>query len=353
MKRYSTLGSLFLFFLLLGATSHLCAQTFPGETWGYFAKPEDAGFSTAKLEAARAYGDEIQTAALTLIVDGKIVYEWGEVNRKFKTHSIRKSFLSAMYGNYVNAGTIDLGKTLADLGINDVPPLSEAELKATVRDCLKARSGVYHPALYESENMKALKPERYTQKAGTHWYYNNFDFNVAGTIFMQLTGRDIYQAIEDEIAVPIGMEGYTAADGKYVVGEESIHQAYPFRISAHDLARFGLLMLNNGNWDGRQVVPAAWVAESTSYHSDATLYSSDGYGYMWWVVRDDNKFPHLQNVELPEGAYSARGSGGHVLLVIPEYRMVIVHRADTDADDKRIPYETVGSLVNLILSSRS
>ena len=91
MKRYSTLGSLFLFFLLLGATFHLCAQTFPGETWGYFAKPEDAGFSTAKLEAARAYGDEIQTAALTLIVDGKIVYEWGEVNRKFKTHSIRKS----------------------------------------------------------------------------------------------------------------------------------------------------------------------------------------------------------------------------------------------------------------------
>jgi CubicO group peptidase (beta-lactamase class C family) len=286
-------------------------------------------------------------------VDGKIVYEWGEVDRKFQTHSIRKSFLSAMYGNYVKAGVIDLDKTLAELGIDDNPPLTEAELQATVRDCLKARSGIYHPALYESEGMKALKPERHTQVAGAHWYYNNFDFNVAGTIFMEQTGKDIYEAIEDEIAKPIGMEAYSAADGEYVEGEESIHRAYPFRISAHDLARFGWLMLNNGNWDGRQVVPADWVAESTRYHSDAALYSVDGYGYMWWVARDHNKFPHFQNVELPEGAYSARGSGGHVLLVIPEYGMVIVHRSDTDAEGKRIPYDTVGSLINLILAARS
>ena len=348
------LATVLLFTLtLLGATAQVRAQTFPGETWAYFAKPEDAGFSAAKLEVARAFGDQIQTAALTLVVDGKVVYEWGEVRKKFQTHSIRKSFLSAMYGNYVKAGVIDLDKTLAELDVNDVPPLTEDELQATVRDCLKARSGIYHSALYESENMKALKPERHTQAAGAHWYYNNFDFNVAGSIFMQQTGSDIYQAIEDEIAKPIGMESYTAADGDYVEGEESIHRAYPFRISAHDLARFGWLMLNNGNWDGRQVVPADWVEESTRYHSDATLYSADGYGYMWWVARDHNKFPHFQNVELPDGAYSARGSGGHVLLVIPEFSMVIVHRADTDAEDKRIPYDTVGSLVNLLLAARN
>ena len=351
MKRSRLFSVLLWVIPLLAATAQ--AQTFPGEAWEHFGKPEDAGFSKAKLEEARAFGDEIQTAALTLVVDGKIVYEWGEVKREFRTHSIRKSVLSAMYGNYVKAGAIELDKTLAELEINDVPPLTEAELRATVRDCLKARSGIYHPALYESDGMKALKPERYTQEAGTHWYYNNFDFNVAGTIFVQQTGKDLYQAIEDEIAKPIGMEGYTAADGTYVEGEESIHRAYPFRISAHDLARFGWLMLNNGNWDGRQVVPADWVAESTRYHSDAALYSVDGYGYMWWVARDHNKFSHFQNVELPEGTYSARGSGGHVLLVIPDYGMVIVHRADTDAEDKRIPYETVGSLVDMILSARN
>jgi CubicO group peptidase (beta-lactamase class C family) len=227
MKRSRLFSVLLWVVSLLAATAQ--AQTFPGEAWEHFGKPEDAGFSTAKLEEASAFGDEIQTAALTLVVDGKIVYEWGEVKRELRTHSIRKSVLSAMYGNYVKAGTIELDKTLAELGINDVPPLTEAELQATVRDVLKARSGIYHPA----------------------------------------------------------------------------------------------------------------------------LYSVDGYGYMWWVARDHNRFPHFQNVELPEGTYSARGSGGHVLLVIPEYGMVIVHRADTDAEGKRIPYETVGSLVNMLLSARN
>jgi len=339
--------------LLLGAVSCLQAQNFPAEKWEKLASPEEAGFSLAALETAKAYGDENKTAALTLVVDGRIVYEWGDVKRKFKTHSIRKSFLSAMYGNYVKEGIIDLDKSLAELGINDDPPLSEEELKATVRDCLKARSGVYHPALYESKGMKGKKPERHTQRAGTHWYYNNFDFNVAGTIFSQLTGKDIFEAIETEIAIPIQMEGYEAKDGTYVEGEESVHEAYPFRISSHDLARFGWLMLNNGNWNGQQLVPADWVEESTRYHSDATLYSSDGYGYMWWVVRNYNKFPHLPNVELPEGAYSARGSGGHLVLIIPEYEMVLVHRANTDVKGGRVEKKSLGHLVKLILSARN
>jgi CubicO group peptidase (beta-lactamase class C family) len=352
MNRLHKLRYPFFLIIFFGASSCLQAQNFPGKEWDKFANPEEAGFSTVKLEEAKAYGDKIQTAALTLVVDGKIVYEWGEVKRKFKTHSIRKSFLSAMYGNYVNDGVIDLDKTLAELGINDNPPLSEDELKATVRDCIKARSGVYHPALYESDRMKKLKPARYSERAGTHWYYNNWDFNVAGTIFTQFSGKDIFEAIETDIANPIQMEDFEAADGSYIEGEESIHNAYPFRITSRDLTRFGWLMLNNGNWNGQQLVPAGWVEESTRYHSDATLYSSDGYGYMWWVARDDNKFPHLPNVELPEGTYSARGSGGHLVLIIPEYQMVIVHRADTDVKGKRIEKEALGSLVNLILSAK-
>jgi CubicO group peptidase (beta-lactamase class C family) len=352
MNRSKKLRYPFVLILFFAATSCLHAQNFPGEKWDKFANPEDAGFSTAKLEKAKSYGDKIQTAALTVVVNGKIVYEWGDVKRKYKTHSIRKSFLSAMYGQYVKDGIIDLDMTLAELGINDKPPLSVDELQATVRDCIKARSGIYHPALYESERMKKLKPARYSERPGTHWYYNNFDFNVAGTIFTQLTGKDIFEAIETEIANPIQMEDYEAADGSYIQGKESIHNAYPFRISSYDLARFGWLMLNKGNWNGRQLLPAEWVEESTRYHSDATLYSSDGYGYMWWVSRDYNKFPHLPNVELPEGTYSARGSGGHLVLIIPEYQMVIVHRADTDVSGKRISKEDLGSLVNLILSAK-
>lgn len=328
-------------------------NVFPGESWEHVADVSDYGYSQAGLEQAKAYADSINTAAVIVVVDGQILYEWGEVEKKFNTHSIRKSFLSALYGNYVQDGTINLDKTMEELGIDDNPPLSEEEKKATIRDCLKARSGVYHPALYESAGMKELKPERYTEKAGTHWYYNNWDFNVAGTIFTQLTGQGVYEAIEEEIAGPIGMENFSVEDGNYVDGEESIHQAYPFRINARDLARFGLLMLRQGQWDGQQIVPADWVEESTSYHSDATLYACDGYGYMWWVAKSHNKFSHLPGVDLKEGTYSARGAGGHYVLVIPDRDMVIVHRVNTDLKDNRVSGEEFGKLVGLILEARA
>ncbi|MFO7865634.1 MAG: serine hydrolase [Candidatus Aminicenantes bacterium] len=324
---------------------------FPGETWTVAENPEDFGYSTEALKAAESYTQFIDTAAVVIVVNGVIVHEWGEVERKFMTHSTRKSFLSALYGNHVGNGTIDLNWTMEEIGINDEPPLSETELQATIRDCIKSRSGIYHTALYESASMKELKPERHTQRPGTHWYYNNWDFNALGTIFTKFTGKDVFEAMAKEIAEPIGMEDFTAGDGEYVTGEESIHPAYPFVITARDMARFGLLMLRRGKWNNTQIVPEEWVKKSTRYHSDAALYGTDGYGYMWWVVRHHNRYLHLPNVELPEGSYSARGAGGHYILIIPRRDMVIVHRVNT-FDRNRVSSGEFGTLVKMILDAK-
>ena len=147
------------------------------------------------------------------------------------------------------------------------------------------------------------------------------------------------------------MEHYEPSDGWYVTGEESIHPAYPFEVTARDLARFGLLMLRKGKWKDQQIIPADWVEESTRYHSDATLYKSDGYGYMWWVARNFNKYPHLPHVHIPEGSYSARGAGGHYVLIIPEYDMIIVHRVDTFIEDNSVSHDEFGKLTALILEA--
>ncbi len=175
---------------------------------------------------------------------------------------------------------------------------------------------------------------------------------MVGTIYEHATGRKIFEAIQEDIAGPVGMEDYSPADGKYERGAASMHAAYPFRVTARDLARFGLLMLNRGEWNGRRLIDAAWVDESTRYHSDATLYSIDGYGYMWWVARQFNKHPHLPGVELPEGTYSARGAGGHLVLIIPPYGLVIVHRVNTDVPGPRVTDQQCGQLVKLILGAR-
>lgn len=341
--------------LFIGISSVFCQSVnkYPGKIWDKVQTPEDIGFSSEKLAKAKEFSETLKTAAVTIIVNGEILYEWGDVDSLFITHSMRKSVLSAMYGKYVEAGIIDPNKTMAELGIDDDPPLSEQEKMATIRDCLKARSGVYHSAEAENEAMHRLKPARDMYKPGEYWLYNNWDFNVLGTIFQNLTGKKIFEAMKEDIADPIQMEKFSVENGMSFKTGRSIHEAYMFVITAHDLARFGLLMLRNGKWNEKQIIPESWVKESTTYFSDATKYRYDGYGYMWWVAKDHNKLPHLPNVKLKEGTYSARGAGGHYLIVIPDYDMVFVHRVNTFIPGNSVSSRDIGTLLNMVLEAKN
>jgi CubicO group peptidase (beta-lactamase class C family) len=92
---------------------------------------------------------------------------------KFKVHSIRKSFLSALYGIAVAHGQINLDATREQLGIDDnEPSLTPEEKQARVIDLLKARSGIYHAALYETPTLRAEKPPRGSHPPRSFWSYN-------------------------------------------------------------------------------------------------------------------------------------------------------------------------------------
>ncbi len=321
----------------------------PGESWEVATAPEDSGYSAAALAAARAYTETINTAAVMIVADGIVVDQWGEAERKFNIHSIRKSILSAMYGIHVAAGEIDLDEQMESLGIDDnEPSLEELEKTATVRMLLQARSGVYHPALYETAGMAARRPARYSHEPDTFWYYNNWDFNTLGTIFRNLTKTDIHREFDRHIADRIGMQDYEPADGAYVTGADSVHPAYPFRMTARDMARFGLLFLREGTWNGEQIVPSGWIRAAVTSYSDAG--DSGGYGYLWWIAANGK---HLPGADLPDGSYSARGAGGHYILVVPAYELVIVHRVNTDIRGNRVGSAEFGELVRLILEARS
>ncbi|MCP4711183.1 MAG: serine hydrolase, partial [Planctomycetes bacterium] len=284
-----------------------------------------------------------------VVVDGLVLHQWGETARKFNIHSIRKSFLSALYGIHVENGNIDLSKTMAQLGINDnEPSLTEIEKQATVKQLLQARSGIYHPALYETAAMAARRPPRHSHAPGAFWYYNNWDFNTLGTIFRNLTLTDIFHEFKRSIADPIGMQDFEYTDGSYVTGDDSVYPAYPFRMTARDMARFGLLFLRGGQWKDQQVIPADWINESTASYSDAR--GSGGYGYLWWIAANDR---HLPNCTLEDGAYSARGAGGHYILVIPSYNMVIVQRVNTDPGTRHsVSSRQFGTFVQMILDAK-
>lgn len=305
---------------------------YPGETWERARGPQ---WSAEGLAAARAYSATIKTAAVMILQHGAVVDEWGETARKFNCHSIRKSLLNALYGIEVAAGRINLKSTLAELDIDDnEPSLSPTEKRATVLDLLKSRSGVYHPALYETPWMKATRPPRGSHPPGTFFYYNNWDFNALGTIFERQTGTKLFETFKKLIADPLGMQDYRVEDGEYFRGPDSIHPAYPFRMTARDLARFGLLYLRGGVWRGQQIVPREWVRESTKAHSD--LGNGEGYGYLWWVSRN---------------SFSARGAGGHYIWVIPSLDLVVVHRVNTDEPGNQVTEEEFRRLLSLIVAA--
>jgi CubicO group peptidase (beta-lactamase class C family) len=323
-------------------------ERYPGQSWEKAAFVEQLGWSAEKLTAARRHSEAVGSAAVMIVERGLVVDEWGDTAKKFNIHSIRKSVLSALYGIHVKEGRIDLGKTVGELEIDDnEPALTAMEKKATVLQLLTARSGVYHPALYETPAMKALRPPRGSYLPGAFWYYNNWDFNVLGTIFERRTGKQIFEEVKARLAGPLQMEDFRVEDGQYFTGPDSIHRAYPMRMTARDLARFGLLFLNEGRWRGQPLVPADWVRASVRSYSDAG--PAGGYGYLWWVAVGGR---HLPGIQLEDGSYSARGAGGHYIVVIPRRALVIVHRVNTDLPGAGVGGEDFGRLVQLILDAK-
>jgi len=276
------------------------------------------------LQTAHRYADEIGSAAVLVLHKGEILFSHGNTGKKYMCHSIRKPLLGALYGIYVDRGYINLKASIGELGIDDIEPvLTTSEEKATIRNLLMSRSGVYHEAAGEIPVMTEARPARGSHPPGTWFYYNNWDFNVLGTIFIQLTGRDIFHTFEEEIAKPIGMEDFSAKDGTYVYERrKSKHPAYFFRMSTRDLARFGLLYQNFGRWNSRQIVPEDWIRESSSIYPVENS-GGDPYGYLWRIIPDEAGLGH--------GFYHT-GLGVHLLAVLTERELVLVHRVDTDRD---------------------
>lgn len=295
---------------------------FPQEDWIKVENPESVGWSSSKLEEARRLAEMRRSEALMVIDNGKLIAAWGETRRKFYVASIRKSYLSTIFGYYVDGKTISLNATLNDYGIDDkVNPLTSEEKKATIRQLLTSSSGIYLPSAASDSEL----PPRGSTKIGEKFVYNNWDFNALGTVFEKRTGRKIYEVFDEKIAKPIGMQDFFwQTDGRYDFSSVSEHPAYHCDMTARDMARFGLLVLKKGQWNGKQIIPNEWLSEITkSQIVVPDSYGGGSYGYMWWV-NDGGAFA---SGGIPTDGFSAQGNWSQIILVIPSKNLVIVHRA--------------------------
>jgi CubicO group peptidase (beta-lactamase class C family) len=346
---FGLIGCFIAFCLSLGASYRQTAETgkttvFPGKEWERIEKPETAGYSSARLQALRGWLQSLDTTAMIVSVGGRSLFEYGDLTHQSYLASVRKSILAILYGKYVENGKIQLDRTLRELEFTDVGGLSPHEQEATVEHLISARSGVYHLASNPGDSTDSAPP-RNSQRPGVYYLYNNWDFNAAGAVFEKLTGRDIYEALETDLAKPIGMQDFDRArQQKSGDANRSMHKAYHIWLSTRDMARVGLLMIRQGNWNGQQVVSREWARRITSLVTPLNEMNPPGlrslgtgsrwgYGYMWWVWDAPNSPGPF------EGSYTGMGAGGQYITVLPKLDMVIAHKTDMGQPPSQGPTE--------------
>jgi CubicO group peptidase (beta-lactamase class C family) len=204
-------------------------------------------------------------------------------------------------------------------------------------------------------------PERDSYQPGEHYYYNNWDFNVLGTILEQQTGQSIYDLFLEQIALPLGMHDYRGTyatidaedEGAEIPDTDGFYQyerskskfpAYHFRMSARDLALYGQLYLQKGEWKGQQIVPAKWIKISTHPWSVYNPQYGLARGMLWGVVlpRDDSG----------SSSFYHTGAGRHMLGVYPSSELVLVHRVDTE-NEYSYQGDDLYKMIDLVFNAKS
>lgn len=211
---------------------------------------------------------------------------WDEECRR-NIYSASKSVTSAAVGIAVREGLLSLDEKLSDVFPRDLPEHpGEYLCEATVRDLLTMCLGQEKPELmgaqrplYEQEDwVKMSLAFPFTCRPGTTFVYNNVGPYLAGVLVQRRAGCDLVSYLTPRLFAPLGITrptwetdplGYTFGAGGLFLTLSELH-------------RFGLLYLQNGSWNGRQLIPEEWVAESTKKQVSTDRQADYGYGYLFW-----------------------------------------------------------------------
>jgi len=330
-----------------------CGQVdvFPGPQW---PTPQiSSGWDAERLRAAETLFESLDSAAVMVIHRGRLIAAWGEVGKIYTAQSMRKALISSLVGIAVDQGRLHTSDTLEKLRINDTnPALTSAERQTTLRDVLMSRSGIFHSALYEHGSFRRVRGGMAERKRaepqhfvpGAYWMYNNWDFNVIGTIVENAFQRPLGPLFTEYLARPLQMQEFGPENVEYTTKEDateqyfqnwSEHRAYVVNISTRDVARYGLLYLNCGAWKGRQIVSRDWVFESLRGRPtregrgvDEQDTGMGDYGYLWQIERPGSR--RLTNLPTRQPVYSATGARGHFMIIAPYLDLVIAHQVATE-----------------------
>ncbi len=314
-------------------------QSFGKEPFGYAVGP---------------FADRGEPTGL-IIYKGYIVAEWGEPQRCDMTYSVTKSFLSTVVGLAVDKGLI---RSVTDTVAGYVPPIEPYALpvvrsadefgqseflrpfdtphnRTITWDHLLRQTSDWEGSLWgkadwadrpDADPAKWLNRPR--NKPGTVYEYNDLRVNVLALAATSVWRKPLPQVLKDNVMDAIGASntwrwaGYRNSwivlDGQAVQSVSGGgHWGGGLFINAFDMARFGLLSLHKGNWNGRQLISETWIKQATT-----PTTAQPGYGYMnYFLNTDQTAWPAA-----PASSFAHIGNGTNMVYVDPEHELVMVVR---------------------------
>lgn len=267
--------------------------------------------------------EELRLLNVIVLKDGKEVcrrdYD-GEMRRN--QYSASKSFTSAAVGIALREGLLSLHEKLTEVFPDDLPERVNPNLeKATVRDLLTMGLGQAHgflmgeqrPFLQEADWVKYSLALPFEYAPDTKFVYNNVGPYLAGILVQRRAGCDLVHYLMPRLFEPLGIRLPTW---------ETDPQGMSFGagglfLSVSELAKFGQLLLQKGHWNGKQLIPADYLAEASKKQIEN---GEEGYGYLFWLGQ--------------RGSYRADGKYGQYAIVFPDDNAVIA--ANAEARDQRL-----------------
>lgn len=297
------------------------------------------------------------TTALLVLKDDKITYEQyflgTQSDDKRISWSMAKSFVSILFGMQVDAGNIDIEKTV-DFYLPELANSGYAKVK--VKHVLQMSSGVKWDEDYQDfysdinkmgrvlaigGSLDHMTSELVNESApGKAFHYVSMDTHVIGMILRRVSGKSLIELLQQNIWNTIGME----SDAYWLTDSQGTEFALGgLNITTRDYARFGRLLLNNGAFNGKQIVSAAWIKVATTPQADylQPQVGKLGYGYQIWLPP-----------EAEQGEFFCVGVYGQYIYVNQQHNVVIVkNSADLGfLDELNSKQETIAFFREIVAS---
>lgn len=343
----------------------------PTESWR-MSTPEEQGMDSAKLLEMIEYYQKTYSEKNTMAIDSITIVRNGYIvadmyfnplydeDDTHIIHSVTKSVMSALIGIAIDRGYLES----VDVRIVDIFDDEDREGRdsrwdvLTVKHLLTMQTGLHtrDSYLYGYEGLFAMQKtddwvqyflgRSFEEDPGTRFEYSNCASFMLSAVIQRCTGMDTLQFAQENLFGPLGIDDvqWEKSPGGISIGWARMW------LKPGDMAKLGLLSLQKGNWDGRQILPAQWIDDTLTAHSLPKKYRkvydengkwdllmsggdfmntyfnrpfSDGYGYQVWLDK--------------AGRYSAVGTGGQYIMIAPSENMIVVFTAKLSGTDAFFP----------------